>query len=82
MTKENQACKGKNKPPGNDAHPPELPHERDEKSNQNDIKPKREMKRAAADIKKGLVDTDLHGIPGVTEAVRKSSKPSRDSSKK
>jgi hypothetical protein len=45
------------------------PHERDEAPDGQDQKPRGVMKQAAADLAQGLVDTDLHGTPGVEKAV-------------
>jgi hypothetical protein len=42
-----------------------LPHERDESPEGLDPQPRSVGKQAASDIERGLVDTDLHNIPGV-----------------
>ena len=42
-----------------------LPHERDESPDAQHITPRPEMKQAASDLERGLVDTDLHGQRGV-----------------
>jgi hypothetical protein len=47
-----------------------LPHERDEAPDGQDIKVRDDMKQAAADLERGLVDTDLRGTPGVEKAVQ------------
>jgi len=46
-----------------------MPHERDESPDGLDRKPRGIMKQAAADLAQGLVDTDLHGTPGVAPAA-------------
>jgi len=46
-----------------------LPHERDESPDGLDQEPRGVMKQAADDLARGLVDTDLHGMRGVEEAV-------------
>lgn len=46
-----------------------LPHERDESPDGNDKTPRGVMKQAAEDLAQGLVDTDLHGMRGVEQAV-------------
>ena len=46
-----------------------LPHERDESPDGTDKAPRGVMKQAADDLSQGLVDTDLHGIRGVEQAV-------------
>ena len=48
-----------------------LPHERDESPDGHDKAPRGVMKQAADDLAQGLVDTDLHGIRGVEQAVEK-----------
>jgi hypothetical protein len=48
----------------------ELPHERDQRSNMTDGKPRREMQQAARDIENGLVDTDLRATPGLDAEQR------------
>jgi hypothetical protein len=45
------------------------PHERDESPDGQDQEPRGVMKQAAEDLAQGLVDTDLRGTPGVSEAV-------------
>jgi hypothetical protein len=45
------------------------PHERDESPDGQDQQPLGVMKQAAEDLAQGLVDTDLRGTPGITEAV-------------
>ncbi len=47
-----------------------LPHERDEAPDGQDIKVRDDMKQAATDLARGLVDTDLHGTPGVEKVVQ------------
>lgn len=47
-----------------------LPHERDEAPDAQDIKPREDMKQAAKDLARGLVDTDLHGTRGVEKVVQ------------
>jgi hypothetical protein len=42
-----------------------LPNERDESPEGHTAAPHDVMKQAASDIERGLVDTDLHGTPGV-----------------
>jgi hypothetical protein len=46
-----------------------MPHERDESPDGQDKQPRGVIKQAAADIEQGLVDTDLHGTPGVEQSV-------------
>jgi hypothetical protein len=46
-----------------------MPHERDESPDGQDQQARGVMKQAAADIEQGLVDTDLHGMPGVEQAA-------------
>jgi hypothetical protein len=46
-----------------------MPHERDESPDDQNQQPRGVMKQAAADLEQGLVDTDLHGTPGVEQAV-------------
>ncbi len=46
-----------------------LPHERDESPEGRDVDPRGVMKQAASDLAQGLVDTDMHGMRGVEEAV-------------
>jgi hypothetical protein len=46
-----------------------MPHERDESPDGQDGQPRGVIKQAAADIEQGLVDTDLHGTPGVEQAA-------------
>ena len=45
------------------------PHERDESPDGQDTEPRGIMKQAAEDLAQGLVDTDLHNTPGISEAV-------------
>ena len=46
-----------------------LPHERDESPDGHDKEPRGIMKQAADDLAQGLVDTDLHGMRGIEEAI-------------
>ena len=46
-----------------------LPHERDESPEGRNDEPRGVMKQAADDLARGLVDTDLHGTPGISEAI-------------
>ena len=46
-----------------------LPHERDESPDGRDKAPRGVIRQAAEDLAQGLVDTDLHGTPGVEQAV-------------
>jgi hypothetical protein len=46
-----------------------LPHERDESPDGHNKAPRGVMKQAADDLAQGLVDTDLHGMRGVEQAV-------------
>ena len=46
-----------------------LPHERDESPDGQDKQPRGVIRQAADDLAQGLVDTDLHGTPGVEKAV-------------
>jgi hypothetical protein len=52
-----------------------LPHERDESPDGHDKPARGVMKQAADDLAQGLVDTDLHGMRGVEEAVPDSGAP-------
>ena len=45
------------------------PHERDEAPDGQDQAPRGVMRQAADDVAQGLVDTDLHGTPGVEKAA-------------
>lgn len=45
------------------------PHERDESPDGQGLRPRGIIKQAAEDLEQGLVDTDLHGTPGISEAV-------------
>lgn len=42
-----------------------LPHERDESSDAQNVRPRKIMQQAASDLERGLVDTDRHAQPGV-----------------
>ncbi|MGB7196426.1 MAG: hypothetical protein WBD81_23470 [Collimonas pratensis] len=46
------------------------PNERDEAPDQHPARPRKIIKQAAKDLKKGLVDTDLHGQRGIEEVVK------------
>ena len=46
-----------------------LHHERDEAPDGQDQAPRGVMQQAADDLAQGLVDTDLHGVRGIEEAV-------------
>ena len=46
-----------------------MPHERDESPEGVDQEPRGVMKQAAADLERGLVDTDMHGMPGLPPAA-------------
>ena len=46
-----------------------LPHERDESPDGHDKEPRGIMQQAASDLEQGLVDTDLHGMRGIEQAV-------------
>lgn len=48
---------------------PRQPNDRDESPDSQTAQPQKKMKQAHADIERGLVDTDLHGTPGV-EAIK------------
>lgn len=52
-----------------------LPHERDESPDGRDQAPRGVMRQAADDLSQGLVDTDMHGMRGVEEAVDASGAP-------
>lgn len=54
---------------GSDADAP-LPHERDESTHSTDPEPVPVMRRAYEDLEAGMVDTDMHGTPGL-DAERK-----------
>ena len=53
-----------------------LPHERDETPDAQNIKVRPDMRQAAADLARGLVDTDLRGTPGVEKVVQ-ANRPTR-----
>ncbi len=55
-------------PTGNDGAK-RLPHERDESPDGHDKEARGVMKQAADDLAQGLVDTDMHGMRGVEQAV-------------
>lgn len=60
-----------------------LPNERDESPDAQNVKPRPDMKQAASDLEQGLVDTDLHGTPGVEKvkpAAPKQAAPQQPSS--
>ena len=46
-----------------------LPHERDESPDAKKSPPRDDMKQAASDLERGLVDTDLHGMRGVEKVA-------------
>jgi hypothetical protein len=46
-----------------------MPHERDESPDGQDRQARGVMKQAADDLAQGLVDTDLHGLRGIEQAV-------------
>lgn len=46
-----------------------LPHERDEAPDGHDKEPRGVMQQAADDLAQGLVDTDLHGMRGIEDAI-------------
>ncbi len=47
-----------------DGRPP-LPHERDQQTSATNPTPDPQIRRAASDLKKGQVDTDLRATPGL-----------------
>ena len=54
--------------PADAAHPqdmPSLPHERDQQTAATGAKPDPQMRRAARDLRRGQVDTDLRATPGL-----------------
>ncbi len=53
-----------------DVDTPRLPHERDESPNGQEPLVREDMRQAAADLERGLVDTDLHGVRGVERVVK------------
>lgn len=53
-----------------------LPHERDETPDAQNINVRPDMRQAAADLARGLVDTDLRGTPGVEKVVQ-ANRPTR-----
>ncbi|MEO6354497.1 MAG: hypothetical protein ABIO19_05285 [Burkholderiaceae bacterium] len=59
-----------------------LPHERDEAPDAQHIKPREDMKQAAKDLARGLVDTDMHGIRGVEKVVQADDKTATKSGRK
>lgn len=53
-----------------------LPHERDESPDAQNNAPHESMKQAASDLEQGLIDTDLHGTPGIrSDAAPQSAQP-------
>lgn len=57
-----------------------LPHERDEAPDPTGTQqtgPRAVIKQAASDIEQGLVDTDLHGTPGVERVNPKPARQAR-----
>jgi hypothetical protein len=46
-----------------------LPHERDTAPDENGAGPRKEIRQAADDLERGLVDTDRHGERGIDQAV-------------
>ena len=61
---------------------PHLPHDRDEKPDDQRVEPQEVMKQAHKDLQRGLVDTDMHGERGVEEVVKDSVRASRKKSGK
>jgi len=61
------AIKGQPIPAG---RPLPLPHEEDQSLNSTAEEPDLVMQQAARDIEAGLVDTDLHGTPGMDHMER------------
>ena len=58
-----------------------LPNERDESPDAQNIQPRDDMRQAASDLERGLVDTDLHGQRGVEKvapATPRQAKPEPD----
>ncbi|CAJ0736338.1 hypothetical protein [Ralstonia mannitolilytica] len=50
--------------------PDRLPHERDQKLEEQRSEPRSNVQQAARDIESGQLDTDLHNTPGVERVVR------------
>ena len=48
---------------------PDLPHERDETTEDHASAPRKKMKQALIDLENGQKDTDLHGQRGVESVV-------------
>ena len=46
-------------------HGPSLPHDRDQQTTATAATPDPQMRRAAADLRQGQVDTDLRATPGL-----------------
>lgn len=49
---------------------PSLPHERDQQNTATNAQPDPQIRRAASDLKKGRVDTDLRATPGLDAGER------------
>ncbi|MBW8846718.1 MAG: hypothetical protein JF607_17260 [Burkholderiales bacterium] len=67
--KPNVATGDTNQPDQRDELP--LPHERDQAVNGTAAKPNPVIRQAKRDLDAGLVDTDLHGTPGLDASRRK-----------
>lgn len=50
---------------------PRQPNDRDESPDGGEIQVHDDIKQAYDDLQRGLVDTDLHGVPGVEKVVDK-----------
>jgi hypothetical protein len=65
MVKEGKDRKVNTDVPVADDQGKRLPHERDESPEGSAPKPRSVIEQAASDTEQGLVDTDLHGTPGL-----------------
>lgn len=63
-------AQGSSPPQPEDEHL-ELPHERDQSTQNTSPEPHAEMKQASKDLEAGLVDTDMRSSPGLDAAQRK-----------
>lgn len=61
---------GSTPPQGDDEHM-ELPHERDQSTQNTAAEPDTEMKQASKDLAEGQVDTDMRASPGLDAEQRK-----------
>jgi hypothetical protein len=82
MPKKTKMHEVKVQTPAKDVGTPRMPHERDEATDKQSTAPRKDMKQAAADLARGLVDTDMHGQRGVEEVVKQPTDPRQKTEKK